>query len=80
MQEKPKLKVDWATHEAAKHSCVNWHYSKCLPAGKLVKIGAWENSKFIGVVIFSRGDDIWPNMAMYSPHMGILLYNAHHIF
>lgn len=55
MQEKPKLKVDWATHEAAKHSCVNWHYSKCLPAGKLVKIGAWENSKFIGVVIFSRG-------------------------
>jgi hypothetical protein len=26
-----------------------------LPSGKLVKIGAWENGKFIGVVIFSRG-------------------------
>lgn len=49
------LKIDWATHEAAKHACVNWHYSACLPVGKLVKIGAWENGKFIGVVVFGRG-------------------------
>lgn len=55
MQDKPKLKIDWATHEAAKYACLNWHYSKCLPVAKLVKIGAWENDKFIGVVIFSRG-------------------------
>ncbi len=55
MQEKPKLKVNWATHEAAKHACVNWHYSKSVPVPPLVKIGAWENEKFIGVVIFSRG-------------------------
>jgi hypothetical protein len=26
-----------------------------LPAGKLVKIGAWEGGKFIGVVLFGRG-------------------------
>jgi hypothetical protein len=26
-----------------------------LPAGKLVKVGAWENGKFIGVVLFGRG-------------------------
>jgi hypothetical protein len=52
---KADLKIDWATHEAAKFACENWHYSRCLPAGKLVKIGAWENGKFIGVVLFGRG-------------------------
>lgn len=52
---KPFLKIDWATHEAAKFACVNWHYSECLPAGKLVKVGVWENGKYIGVVLFSRG-------------------------
>ena len=52
---KPELKIDWASYEAAKYACENWHYSKCLPAGKLVKVGAWEGDKFIGVVIFGRG-------------------------
>jgi hypothetical protein len=52
---KANLRIDWATHEAAKYACVNWHYSGCLPAGKLVKVGAWENGKFIGVVLFGRG-------------------------
>ena len=52
---KADLKIDWATHEAAKYACVNWHYSKCLPVGKLVKVGAWENGKYIGVVLFGRG-------------------------
>ena len=49
------LHVDWATHEAAKYACLHWHYSKCLPVGKLVMVGAWEHGKFIGVVIFGRG-------------------------
>ena len=52
---KADLKIDWATHEAAKYACINWHYSKCLPVGKLVKVGAWESGKFIGVVLFGRG-------------------------
>jgi hypothetical protein len=52
---KPLLKIDWATHEAAKHAVENWHYSKVLPVPPLVKVGAWEDGKFIGVVIFSRG-------------------------
>jgi hypothetical protein len=52
---KVELKIDWASHEAAKHACENWHYSKCVPVGKLVKVGAWENGKFIGVVLFGRG-------------------------
>ena len=49
------LKIDWATHEAAKYAVENWHYSESMPAGKLVKVGAWENGKFIGVVLFGRG-------------------------
>ena len=52
---KADLKIDWATHDSAKYACVNWHYSGCLPVGKLVKIGAWEKGKFIGVVLFGRG-------------------------
>lgn len=52
---KPQLKIDWATHNAASYACKNWHYSGCLPAGKLVKVGAWEDGKFIGVVLFGRG-------------------------
>lgn len=49
------LKIDWASHAAAKYACENWHYSKSLPNGKLVKIGAWERGKFIGAIIFGRG-------------------------
>ncbi len=52
---KSDLVVDWATHAAAKYACENWHYSGCLPMGKLVKVGSWEDGKFIGVVIFGRG-------------------------
>lgn len=52
---KSELKIDWASHEAAKYACENWHYSKCLPVGKLVKVGAWEGGKFIGCVLFGRG-------------------------
>jgi len=55
MQDKPELKIDWASYEAAKYACENWHYSKCLPVGKLVKVGAWENGRFIGTVLFGRG-------------------------
>ena len=52
---KADLKIDWATHEAAKYACENWHYSKCMPVGKLVKVGAWEAGVFVGVVVFGRG-------------------------
>lgn len=55
MNSKPELKLDWATYKAAKYACENWHYSKCVPSARLVKIGVWENKEFIGVVIFSKG-------------------------
>ena len=49
------LKLDWCSHEAAKYAVEKWHYSHTMPAGKIVKIGAWENNVFIGAVLFSRG-------------------------
>ena len=57
MQENSKvdLKIDWATHESAKYACKKWHYSKSLPGGKLVKIGAWEDGLYVGCVVFGRG-------------------------
>ena len=61
MSSKPVLRIDWATHEAAKYACLNWHYSKSFPAGKMVKVGAWEDGNFIGVVLFSYGAN--PNIS-----------------
>ena len=55
------LKLNWCSHEAAKYSVEHWHYSRCLPVGKLVKIGVWEDSEFIGCVIFARGST--PNIS-----------------
>lgn len=49
------LKIDWATAEAARFACTKWHYSKCVPVFKCVRIGVWENSKFVGVVLFGQG-------------------------
>lgn len=49
------LRLDWATHKAAKYAVLNWHYSGKMPSGKSVKIGVWENGKFIGVVMFGLG-------------------------
>lgn len=49
------LLVAWCEREAAKLACERWHYSKCLPVGRLATIGAWENGKFIGAVIFGHG-------------------------
>jgi hypothetical protein len=49
------LKLDWCSHESAKYACEHWHYSKCVPKQKTVKIGVWENSVFIGCVIFGDG-------------------------
>ena len=55
MSDKVDLKLDWCSYEAAKFAVEHWHYSGVLPAGKLVKIGVWEESKYIGCVIFGRG-------------------------
>ena len=49
------LKIDWATHKAAKYACEHWHYSKKIPVNKLLKVGVWESGEFIGVIIFGLG-------------------------
>ena len=49
------LRLDYCSYEAAKFAVEHWHYSKCLPAGKLIKLGVWENKKYIGCVIYGRG-------------------------
>ena len=50
-----KLLVAPCSHKAAKYAVMNWHYSKRMPCGKLVKYGVWEDDKYIGCSIFSRG-------------------------
>lgn len=54
-KSKVELKLDWCSYEAAKYAVEHWHYSRVLPAGKLVKVGVWEDKQFIGAVIFGRG-------------------------
>jgi hypothetical protein len=61
MSSRPELRIAYCSHEAAKYAVEQWHYSRILPTGKLIKIGVWENDKFIGAVIYSRGA---------SPHLG----------
>lgn len=51
----PTLRLGWATHKAAEYACKHWHYSGSVPAGKTVKVGVWEDDRFVGVVIYSRG-------------------------
>jgi len=55
MSEKPKLKLDWCSHKAAKYAVEHWHYSKTIPKSKLVKFGVWEDDIFIGVIIYGSG-------------------------
>lgn len=49
------LTVAPCTREAAKYAVTHWHYSHVMPVGKAVTIGAWEDGRFIGAVVFSRG-------------------------
>ena len=49
------LRLDWVGFSVARFACERWHYSGVIPAGKRVMVGAWEEGKFLGVVIFSTG-------------------------
>ncbi|KKL76443.1 hypothetical protein LCGC14_2044850 [marine sediment metagenome] len=55
MSSRSELRLDWCPYNAAKFAVENWHYSKRMPIGKIVRIGVWENNGFIGAVLFSRG-------------------------
>ena len=61
---KGDLKIDWCSYKAAKYAVEHWHYSRCMPVGKLVKVGVWERGLFVGVVLFGRG----ANRNLFSPY------------
>lgn len=52
---KDDLRLDWCSRKAAQYAVTHWHYSKTMPAGKLVTIGAWEADTFIGSIVFGLG-------------------------
>jgi hypothetical protein len=49
------LFLAFCDHREAKAACIRWHYSGKMPVGKTVKIGVWEDGKFIGVLVFTSG-------------------------
>lgn len=49
------LVVAACSYDAAKHAVLNWHYSRTMPKGALVKYGVWEDSNYVGAVVFGRG-------------------------
>lgn len=49
------LRLDWCSHEAARYAVEHWHYSRSLPPPPHNRVGVWEDSKFIGCVLFARG-------------------------
>lgn len=55
MSSRPKLRLDWCSHEAAKYAVEHWHYSRTMPVSKSVKVGVWEDGEFVGCIIFAWG-------------------------
>jgi len=57
MSSRHNLLVDWASPEAARYACQQWHYSRRVPVFKCVRVGVWEgvDQRFIGVVMFGQG-------------------------
>ncbi len=49
------LRLDFCDTKAAKHAVMRWHYSRAMPAFKLVRIGVWESGRFVGVVLYGVG-------------------------
>ena len=47
--------VDWCSYETAKYAVTHWHYSRTMPVSKMAHLGAWEDGRFIGAVVFSWG-------------------------
>jgi hypothetical protein len=58
------LRLDWCTHEAARFAVERWHYSRCMPQQKTVKLGVWEAGSFVGTVVYGDG----ANAGMFKPY------------
>lgn len=44
--------------KAARYAVTHWHYSRKMPVGRSLYFGAYENGRFVGVVIFGRGANL----------------------
>jgi hypothetical protein len=52
----PDLHLDFVGRDAVAFACHRWHYSRSVPASKVVGVGAWEAGRYIGCGgVFSRG-------------------------
>ena len=51
----PTLFLDWCSQKAARFACDRWHYTKTMPVARAGCVGVWEDSTFIGAVVFARG-------------------------
>ena len=49
------LRLDFCSHQAAKHAVLRWHYSRTMPSAKLVRIGVWEDRRFVGAILYGCG-------------------------
>ena len=49
------LRLDYCSHDAAKHAVLRWHYSRKMPAAKLVRVGVWEDGRFVGAILYGSG-------------------------
>lgn len=52
---RPGLHLDFCSYEAAKSSVLRWHYSRRMPKSKLVRIGVWEERRFVGAIVYGVG-------------------------
>lgn len=55
-----ELELAFASTAQMRHACRCWHYSRSLPTPPQVPVGVWEDGRFVGVVVFSRGNS--PNI------------------
>lgn len=65
MPGRPELKLDWCSYAAAKYAVEHWHYSRSMPGGRNVYVGAWEDTVFIGVIMFGLGSGNATNGVKY---------------
>ncbi len=49
------LYIAFCSYKAAEYAVKNWHYSKSMPAGRLVRFGVWENKIYKGCVLLGLG-------------------------
>lgn len=54
---KNTLNIGFCDNKTAKKACSMYHYTKKKPQEPSIKFSVFENNKFIGVVIFSRGSN-----------------------